>query len=227
MSRCYCFAMVLPLAIFAAPLAAEEPLPAEIIASFAAADNDAAWMPDRPYMRRLDDATWKGRMIAMHKLVAAGERSVPALLEALESKDDATRVFAAQTIGYLAEHAPRERLLKIAKSDPNPAVRLYAVDAIGTQGGDDPAAELALLKKNEENRDVLKHIGYAMERNGQGIAAGVVEALADWDPSNIDTAEVGKRAPDFQLSTPEGERIRLSEFRGKRAVVLVFIYGDT
>ncbi|MFM1784365.1 MAG: hypothetical protein RLZZ579_642, partial [Actinomycetota bacterium] len=36
------------------------------------------------------------------------------------------------------------------------------------------------------------------------------------------TAEVGELAPDFELSNQHGETVKLSDFRGKRAVVLVF-----
>jgi hypothetical protein len=32
----------------------------------------------------------------------------------------------------------------------------------------------------------------------------------------------GEEAPDFELPTPEGERIRLSQFRGKKHVLLEF-----
>jgi peroxiredoxin Q/BCP len=37
--------------------------------------------------------------------------------------------------------------------------------------------------------------------------------------------EEGKPAPDFELATDEGERVRLSDFRG-HPVVLYFYPGD-
>jgi peroxiredoxin len=40
-------------------------------------------------------------------------------------------------------------------------------------------------------------------------------------------ARIGKPAPDFHLKSVDGKEIHLSQFRGKQAVVLVFIYGDT
>jgi len=36
-----------------------------------------------------------------------------------------------------------------------------------------------------------------------------------------------KSAPDFQLESHSGERVRLSEFRGKRRVVLFFMRAYT
>ncbi len=201
--------------------------PPEIIQAFSSRDNQGAWMKNRRYMRQIDDQTWKGRMVAMQKLVAAGKEAVPALLEALNSRDDSTRVFAAQTLGYLGRHVPGEPLLKAAAEDPNPAVRLYAVDALGMKGGQDLSEELAALKKRETNRDVLKHIGYAQERQATGIRQEVISTLVNWDSSTLDSAKVGMPAPDFQLQTVDGKKVRLSDFRGKQAVVLVFVYGDT
>ena len=37
-------------------------------------------------------------------------------------------------------------------------------------------------------------------------------------------ARVGDEAPDFSLPTPEGEHVRLSEFRGQKHVLLEFGY---
>lgn len=36
------------------------------------------------------------------------------------------------------------------------------------------------------------------------------------------SAEIGELAPDFELSNQHGEAVKLSDFRGKKAVVLVF-----
>jgi len=60
-----------------------------------------------------------------------------------------------------------------------------------------------------------------------GRVAEIVARLAKWDASEMDQAEIGKPAPDFELADLTGKKIKLSDFRGKRPVVLVFIYGDT
>ena len=52
-------------------------------------------------------------------------------------------------------------------------------------------------------------------------------ALVEWDSKQINSAKIGSVAPDFQLANLSGTNYRLSDFRGKQAVVLVFIYGDT
>jgi peroxiredoxin Q/BCP len=39
--------------------------------------------------------------------------------------------------------------------------------------------------------------------------------------------KVGERAPDFELETDSGERLRLSDFRGKRVVLYFYPKADT
>lgn len=44
-------------------------------------------------------------------------------------------------------------------------------------------------------------------------------------PTDLDRIKVGQSAPDFTLEGMNGERISLSDFRGKKSVVLVFYRG--
>jgi len=133
---------------------------------------------------------------------------------------------AAQALGYIAPHAPRESLEASIKSDPLPVVRLYAADSLGMQGGD-VSEFLWPLMNGEKNRDAKLHMKYALERAAAPVQQNVLRDLVDWDIRNLDSAEVGKPAPDFELSTVDGRKIRLSDYRDKQSVVLVFIYGDT
>ena len=112
------------------------------------------------------------------------------------------------------------------RTDELTAVRLYAVDALGMRGG----ASSEFLKSELEtqtDRDVKLHLEYALERKGQAVDPDVVRTLVRWDPATLDTAVIGKPAPDFELSTVGGEKVRLKDFRGQKHVVLVFVYGDT
>lgn len=177
------------------------------------------------YMRPTGDAGWKVRMQALRGVVALGKEAVPALVEALKDKDVARRVFAAQALGYLALDVSTESLLEAARNDPEAAVRLYAVDALGMKG--DKAIDFDALLKAEKSGDVRKHLNYAKERKGEPVEPAIVKQLTDWDTKTIDSAVVGKAAPDFTLRSATGAKVSLGDFKGKSAVVLVFVYGDT
>lgn len=47
----------------------------------------------------------------------------------------------------------------------------------------------------------------------------------DLSPTDLRRIKVGQPAPDFTLEDMEGKNITLSEFRGKKTVVLVFYRG--
>ena len=177
------------------------------------------------YMRPLGDEGWKVRMRALQGVVGQGKEAIPTLLEALKDKDVLRRIFAAQALGYLAPDVPTEPLLEAAKNDPDAAVRLYAVDALGMKG--DKTVDFDALMSAERGGDVRKHLNYAKERKGERVEAAVIKRLTDWNPATMDSAILGKLAPDFELKAATGETVKLSSYRGKSAVVLVFVYGDT
>lgn len=47
----------------------------------------------------------------------------------------------------------------------------------------------------------------------------------DLSPTDFQRIKVGQPAPDFTLEDMEGKNITLSDFRGKKTVVLVFYRG--
>ena len=207
----------------------EEGDPEALLAGFAEKWEDAKWEKEfrnRTYMRATGDEGWKSRMQIMQQLVAGGKNSIAALEKHLTNEDTETRILAAQTISYLAQHASLEKLIEVAKTDADSCVRLYAVDAIG-MSGKGLEVDWKDLAKGQRNRDVLKHINYARERKDQAVPDSTVSQLADWDLNRMDSAKVGELAPDFNLNTVDGQEMKLSDFRGKSPVVLVFVYGDT
>lgn len=48
---------------------------------------------------------------------------------------------------------------------------------------------------------------------------------ADLAPTDLNRIKVGQAAPDFTLQDTDGKAITLSDFRGKKSVVLVFYRG--
>jgi HEAT repeat protein len=184
------------------------------------------WKPQKGYMRPLDDSGWRARLEAFRDLVRLGDKAVPVLTEALGKGEPETRTFAAQALTLLAAPGTR-RDLEQALKDSHPAVRLYALDALSMFGRLKESEQYRQIRDKDPNRDVRSHMAFALERDDKPQPAAIQKALLDYDLASLDTAKLGKPAPDFTLKDATGKTYRLCDFRGKKAVVLVFIYGDT
>mgnify|MGYP001258226273 CR=1 FL=1 len=199
--------------------------------SFSETWSEDDWVPKTgvrtKFMRPLDDEGWKARMVAFQTAVQIGEASVEPMRKLLRHEDASQRALAAQVLGYLPARAAREDLLRAAREDAEPVVRLYAIDSLGMLGTDGLNIDWKALADQQKNRDAKRHVTYASERANNPIAKAVIDQLTSWDASQMDTARVGQLAPNFELSSVSGEKVRLSDFKGKSAVVLVFVYGDT
>lgn len=76
----------------------------------------------------------------------------------------------------------------------------------------------------------LSLCGLTCQRSGQAPAANVTNSAggaqagaASQQPAAPQTQlKVGDRAPDFELTDTEGQKVRLSDYRGKKNVVLAF-----
>jgi len=185
------------------------------------------WKAEKGHMRPRDDRGWKARMRAMRDLAGLGAAAVPALVRALDNADPEVRGFAAQALGFLGDARAAERLGRTLAEDQVPVARLYAADSLGMIGGLRPKPLLERIEAEDPNKDVRAHMRFALERKGEALAEKVRDDLRSFDLTRLDTAEVGKAAPDFTLTDALDQVYRLSDFRGKKAVVLLFIYGDT
>lgn len=181
------------------------------------------------YLRDIEDTAWQKRFAALRQLVAIGKPAVKPLVDSLKHDNVEVRIFAAQVLGYLSPYSlgAETALLESLETDASPAVRLYAADSLGMIGsGKRLQQQLTRIRASEKNRDVKKHLGYVLAREANPIASAVVTSLKEWKAPK-DIAKVGQPAPDFELAALNGKPVKLSSFRGKSPVVLVFLYGDT
>lgn len=212
---------------------ADEKSASVLLTDFARQWDESTWTSANnrgDYMRPEGDPGWKMRFAVLQTLVREGKASIPALTKALSEKEnDPTRILAAQALSYLAPHASAGPLRQALAGDPLPVVRLYAADALGMRGVDEETDSfLASRLEAERNRDVRSHIKYARSRGQNALKPEVARKLVEIDPAVVASAAVGKPAPDFALMAVGGDKpVRLKDYRGKKPVVLVFLYGDT
>ncbi len=184
------------------------------------------WAATKNHMRDGDDDGWKVRVTALRQLARAGDNARAPLAAALKDSDAEVRVFAAQALSFLGDERDRGVIEELLAAEPVAAARLYAVDALGKFGNLKQSGRLTAVKATDANKDVRKHVTFAIERRGKAMNTKIRRDLAAFDLTRLDTARVGAAAPDFTLEGALGGSYRLSSFRG-RPVVLIFVYGDT
>jgi hypothetical protein len=121
-----------------------------------------------------------------------------------------------------AEKAARDTLAQIARGDPGWKARMEALVRLVKAGpAAVPVLEGALKKESPAAR--------ALAAQALAVICGpgdIRKAVTDCDLSELDGARLGHVAPDFSLSDLSGKVCRLSQFRGKKAVVLTFLLDD-
>jgi HEAT repeat protein len=173
-----------------------------------------------------DDAVWKIRTEALVTLAKAGPGAVPVLVEALKDGPPASRILAAQALGLFADPATKPAL-RAALKDGQGQVRLYAIRALSMFGRLEATPEYEAIRDNDGNWRVQVEMAAALKRDDKPDAAALRKQLADFDLKRLDSARMDEAAPDFTLVDSSGGKVSLGQFRGKKAVVLVFRVRDT
>jgi HEAT repeat protein len=166
--------------------------------------------------------TWKVRMECLVTIVKAGPPAVPVLLDALKTDAPWSRAFAAQALGFLADPATKPALLEALEHE-NAAVRLHASRALGRMGKLKSTPALRQIAEKDESSTVQKEMTFTLTRDEEPNPAALRKVIADYDLKRMASATVGKSAPEFALPDTSGKVHSLRQFRGKEAVVLVFL----
>ena len=128
-----------------------------------------------------------------------------------------------------AEKTVRDILVQIDKAEPGWKGRFAGwkerFEALLTLAKAGPAVVPVLEKTSKDVAGPAPLFAAYALRILRG-PADVTKALADFDPKKIDTARLGQLAPDFTLSDPTGKAYRLSQYRGKKTVVLIFLITE-
>ncbi len=183
------------------------------------------WPEDRtPYRTEEDTESWKTYALSMKRLVAIGDKAVPGLIEGCGDASFQVRALSARVLGYLQARASVPKLIELL-SDKSAPVALLAADSLGQIQDPRGLKALRSARNSEKRGDVLLHINKSLDRQ-VSLEDGVVEQILQIDSQSIDSAKIGQAAPDFTLQDADGKSWTLSDLRGRKPVVLVFMYGD-
>lgn len=175
----------------------------------------------------LSDDAWKTRIEVEHGLLALGKTGVATLIGACQDENPHVRALAASCLGCLDDPTAIPALRSMAQGDSHPPAQVLALEALGRLGAAAPEDWIEDLAAAEDAVGRAASWALARSKEGEGIGSSLREsAMATYDPSGIATARIGQPAPDFDLDNRDGNRVRLSDYRGKSAVVLVFMLSD-
>ncbi len=176
----------------------------------------------------LDDQDWRVRTLAVRDLVRLGTPATPALVAALEDKNAHARHVAAMALGILRATNAVTALEKVLREDSDSVVRSQAAIALGQIGVRDSLAFVQAAQTEDKSKDVQHQAelaAYAIE-HGKTATPELAQAYAALDESKFGRVRVGQPVSDFQLTDTEGKAWRLSDFRGKKPVVLIWVFAD-
>ncbi len=169
---------------------------------------------------------WHVRTIAVRDLVQLGQDAPSSIIPLLKRDDEHVRHAAALALGVLRAASAVEALRRRLQHDPDPVVRSQAAIALGQIGA--PAEAVAGLLEDEEHTDVRHQCAVALDRIRKDIPVepAVVEQFAALDESTFGSVKPGDPAPDFTLDDTEGDLWSLSDVRGEKTVVLLWVFAD-
>ncbi len=176
----------------------------------------------------LDDTDWKVRTLAVRDLVKAGNVAAPALIEALGDSNAHVRYLAVMALGIQRAEAAVPALEMALRQDKDSTVRSQAAIALGQIAKPSSLAAVQAAQKDDKDRDVQHQAeiaAYAIE-HAKPATPELAKAFAALDEATFGQAKVGEAAPDFTLPDTDGKTWKLSDFRGKKHVVLVWIFAD-
>ena len=107
-------------------------------------------------------------------------------------------------------------------------VRGQVAQAIGEIGDGGAKDILEKVAREDESKHVRHRAELALDRLEQGAFPdkGLADQWASIDEKTFNQAEVGKPAPDFELKDTDGKTWRLSDFKNKKGVLLIWIFAD-
>jgi HEAT repeat protein len=170
------------------------------------------------------------RMQVAVALARVGPDAVPPLMEAMKKGALQTRLLAGEMMELLVEpgkvDAKTRAELERNLEDPEDFVREFSIRALWRLGVLDKVKLARQISEKDPSRDIRRVTAAALNGELGNYAPQIRKALRQFDPAAFDSARLGQPAPDFSLIDTAGKSVRLSQFRGHKTVVLLFLAED-
>lgn len=167
---------------------------------------------------------WRERTALEFEIV--NQASLVSLRGALDDENAFVRAVAARALGIREDHESAERLASLAQSDPEPMVRIRAVESLSLLKSH--ADVIASAKKDEDagvawTAELIAGQCQSEIPCAEQFRVAFAQGLP---PEAIGSAKLGELAPDFEAVTSEGKPFRLSDVVGKKAIAIYFAAFD-
>ena len=176
----------------------------------------------------LTDEAWRIRMLVIRDLVRLDSEATPILIAGLNDENRHIRHVCVTALGILGVQDAGDNLIQLLTDDPDPIVRGQAAQALGQIGYTQAVSTLKKVGEQDKNQHVRHRANLAVGRLKEGVRTNAesIKAWSGLDERTFRQVEVDKQAPDFELKDTNGKTWRLSNFRNKKMVVLIWIFAD-
>jgi hypothetical protein len=83
------------------------------------------------------------------------------------------------------------------------------------------------IAEKDESLGIQVEMTFALTRDDKPDPGPIRKALSGYDLTRMDSARLGRAAPEFALTDTSGKTWRLDQFRGNQSVLLVFLQRST
>ncbi len=174
------------------------------------------------------DTDWLVRTLAVRDLIRLGPTAKTALITSLTNANPHVRHVSVMAMGILRCTNATTALERTLREDSDDVVRSQAAIALSQIGLRSSLDVLRTAKAEDKSRDVTHQAELAIHaiEHGHKATPELATAWRGLDETRFGKVKVGELAPDFELPDTEGQNWRLADFRGKKPVVLIWIFAD-